>query len=131
VAFADCAASGVCLAPLCFFLNFGTSGFFGDNPAGEPDLEVEDSDEVAEERSEAEDIETEGFFESPLIVADESEDGAWTSDGGCAVVLVGTLAFCVEAGRGELESESDSDAEEEVDSPPSDRGTALADFSEP
>ena len=126
MAFADSAASAVCLAPLCFFSSFGTSGFFG-----EPDLEVEDSDEVAEERSEAEDIETEGFFESPLIVADESEDGAWTSDGGCAVVLVETLAFCVEAGRGEWESESDSDAEEEVDSPPSDRGTALPDFSEP
>jgi hypothetical protein len=110
-------------------LTFGTSGVFGDNLAIEPGLEVEDSDEVAEERPEAEDIKTEGFFESPLIVADESDDGAWTRGGGCAVVLVGTLAFCIEAGTGE--SESDSDAEGEEDSLLFDRGTASTIFSEP
>jgi len=109
-------------------LTFGTSAFFGDNLAVEPGFEVEDSEEVAEERPEAEDIETEGFFESPLIVADESDDGAWTRDGGCAVVFGGTLAFCIEAGMGE--SESDSDAEEDDDSLLFDRGTASTNFSE-
>jgi len=126
-AFADSTARGVCLAPSCFFLFFCTAGFSGEDSKGDSES-GSDSDEVAEEGSEAEDIETEGFFESPLIVADESEEAAWTGDAGCALALIGTSNFGAEAEMGASDLESDS--EEEADSLLSDTGAGLTTFSE-
>lgn len=123
--FADNAASGVCLAPSCFFLVFSATGFLGEDFEGDSELESEDSDEVAEEASEAADMEAEGFLESPLMVAEESEEGACTSAGGCPLVLARTADFADGTWAGASKLESESDAEAEADSLLSDTGAGL------
>src|SRR2546423_15288435 len=135
VAFADSAASGVCLAPSCFLFAFCAAGFLEEDLGAVSELDSGESDEVAEDGSEAEDMDAEGFLESPLIVADES-DGAWTSAGG-AVVLEWSSVIVVNAGAAESESESDpaddadeDDEEEEATTLLPDTRAALGGFSE-
>lgn len=105
------------MAPSCFFLVFGPVDFWEDGRGTDSASESEDSEEVAEEGSEAEDMEAEGFFESPLIVAEESEEAAWTIDAGCEVDLGAIAGFTVEVGAGASEPGSDSDSDSDADSP--------------
>ena len=104
------------MAPSCFFLVFGPVGFWEDDRGTDLASESEDSEEVVEEGSEAEDMEAEGFFESPLIVAEESEEAAWTIDAGCEVDLGAIAGFTVQVGAGASEPESDSDSDSDSDS---------------
>lgn len=88
-------------------LGFRSCNFWEDGRGTDLASEPEDSEEVAEEGSEAEHMEAEGFFESPLIVAEESEEAAWTIDAGCEVDLGAIAGFTVEVGAGASEPESD------------------------
>lgn len=118
MALADNTASGVCFAPSCFLAGFVVAAFLDDGSPEVPESGPEDADEVADERSEAEDKDMDGFLESPLIVADESDDGTWTSDAGREVGLVRTSDFTVEVGGGDADAESDVDESDSLLSDP-------------